>query len=123
MAVVGKMLEDRKKKATFIVKKNHDDIYTIVSILYLLKSIIYKIQLKCTVVSFILQSGTIESEGVNVKPLPDHLNEHYNRLKTFAEEPKYFNNATLCEYSKPFHHGIYKKTKIADNPEYFDLSK
>ena len=39
MAAVGKMLEDREKRATFIVKKNDDDIYTIVSVLYLLKSI------------------------------------------------------------------------------------
>ena len=31
MAVVSKMLEDREKKATVIVKKNGDDKYTVVS--------------------------------------------------------------------------------------------
>ena len=31
MAHVGKMLEDREKKATFMVKKNDDDKYTLVS--------------------------------------------------------------------------------------------
>ena len=31
MTVVGKMLEDRKKGATFMVNKNEDDKYTLVS--------------------------------------------------------------------------------------------
>ena len=39
MTAVGKILEDREKRATLIVKKNHDDIYTIASILYLYKLI------------------------------------------------------------------------------------
>ena len=74
-------------------------------------------------VLFISQSGTIESEGVNVKPLPNRLNEHYNRLKRSAEEPKYLKNATLGEYFEPFYHVIYKKTEILDNTEYIGLSK
>ena len=74
-------------------------------------------------VSFIFQSGTIESEGINMKPLPDRLNEHYNRLKRSAEEPKYLKNATLGDYFESFYHVIYKKTEIPDNTEYTVLSK
>ena len=72
---------------------------------------------------FILQSGSIESEGVNVKPLPDRLNEHYNRLKTSAEEPDYYKNATLSENSESSLHVIYKISEIPENAEYISLSK
>ena len=74
-------------------------------------------------VLFISQSGTIESEDVNVKPLPDRLNNYYYRLKRSAEKPKYLKNATLGEYSKPFYHVIYKKTETPENTVDIGLSK
>ena len=74
-------------------------------------------------VLFISQSGTIDSEGVNAKPLPDRLQEHYNRIKRSVEEPEYLKNAAKGEYSTPFYHVIYKKSEIPDNAEYIGLSK
>ena len=76
---------------------------------------------KYTVVLSIPQSGTIESEGANLKPLSDRFNEHYNRVKKSAEEPEYLKNATLGEYSQPF--VFYKKPKMSDDAKHIVLSK
>ena len=74
-------------------------------------------------VLFISQSGTIDSEGVNVKPLPNRLYKNYNRIKKSVEEPQYLKDAALGEYSEPLYHFIYKKPGIPDNAEYIGLSK
>ena len=58
-----------------------------------------------------------------MKPLSPRLNKHCNRLKRSAEEPEYFKNATLGEYSDPVYHVIYKKRETHDNGDYIDLSK
>ena len=74
-------------------------------------------------VLFVPQSGTIDSVGLNVKPLPDRLQEQYNRMKRSAEELEYLKNATGGEYYRPFYHVVYKRSGIPDNTEYIGLSK
>ena len=80
-------------------------------------------QSRSIVVLFILQSGTINSEGVGIKPLPDRLNKCCNIMKRSIKQSDYLKNITLDKYSDCLCHVIYKKREIPDNAKYISLSK